>query len=279
MNGAPWTKREDAYLRRWRGKRSDAQIAEQLGRSPMSVKCRAQKIGLVQRRMWTERELRYLRTHVGSMPRVEIARRLGRTPSQVYQAVARYCPNQVQWRTCVDERWLKRMRSLHARGYSDAEIADKLGCERHTVGDWRRRLGLADNTRSERRRRRVAEKTRKQLEAEGLRSLGELRVKAFRDRARAAGWPDDLRPRAVQVLNALWDHGPMTRRELADAIGMPWKGSRKSLTSDDPEGSYLAHLMRRGLVVNLGRIAKGKGRGRSANVYSLPLTIERRAAE
>jgi hypothetical protein len=77
------------------------------------------------------------------------------------------------------------------------------------------------------------------------------------------------------MLNAMWDNGPMTRRELADAIGMPWKGSRKSLVSNDPEGSYLAHLIARGLVVSLGRIKKGKGRGHSCQVYSLPLWIER----
>lgn len=169
----------------------------------------------------------------------------------------------------------------HPLGWSDAEIAAEWGCERHTIGDIRKRLGLPSNAFSEHFRRRVAAKTAQQCRAAGVPSLGALRVKVFRDRARRAGWPEDLRPRAVQILNALWDHGPMTRPELAAVIGMPWKGSRKSLVSNDPEGSYLAHLAKRGLVQVLkrGRKVTGKGRGASLDVYTLPFTVERLIVE
>lgn len=83
-------------------------------------------------------------------------------------------------------------------------------------------------------------------------------------------------------VRTLWERGPMTRLELAEAIGMAWKGSRKSLAGNGPGGSYLPTLMRRGLVVSLGRIVqtgpKGKRKGRNVHLYSLPLTIQRRVA-
>jgi hypothetical protein len=207
-----------------------------------------------------------------------VAEELGRTLTSIYQLRDRLglCKKANRY----GPEFEAFIREKHALGWSDAEIAAAHGngCERHTVGAWRKRLGLAVNTLSEHRRRKVAAKTREQLKRAGLPSIGYLRVKAFRDRARVAGWPEDLRPRAVQILNALWEHGPLTRRQLADIIGMPWKGTRKSLCSNDPEGSYLAHLINRGLVISLHRAHKitGKGRGRSVNLYSLPLWIERK---
>jgi hypothetical protein len=140
-------------------------------------------------------------------------------------------------------------------------------------------LGLPSNRGGERYRDRVRQKTREQLRKAGVESLANVRTKAFQDWAESCGWPRNLRPRHVEILNLLWEKGPQTRREIAAAIGMPWKGSRKSLVSNDPEGSYLAHLMRRGLVVCLGRLVKGKGKGGSVCVYSLLLTVERKPTE
>ena len=230
------------------------------------------------RRFWTPDEVEALRQLYRRVPAHEIAELLGRTKSQVQQAGSRYgfhkeaCP----W----DARTIARLRRLHARGWSDTEIAKAIGSERHVVGERRAKLGLPSVLWSGHQRRRVAAKTREQLRKAGVPTLGALRVKVYRDRARAAGWPEDLRPRAVQILSVLWERGPQTRRQLADAIGMPWKGARHSLTSNDPEGSYLAHLARRGLVVRLGRHVKrpGAGRGSSTNLYSLPLGIRRNLA-
>lgn len=176
------------------------------------------------------------------------------------------------------------IRNLHAQGWSDSEIAaeynrrhpETMPITRHRVGEIRAEFGLGSNRLADRQRDRVRQKTREQLRLAGAASLAEIRAKVFHDVAERNGWPRDLRPRAVQILNALWVHGPMTRRQIARAVGMPWKGSRKSLVSNDPGGSYLAYLIRRGLVVSLGKLAKGKGKGRSAQIYALPLGIERR---
>lgn len=171
----------------------------------------------------------------------------------------------------------KRLIALVREGLCNPHIAAILQCERHTVGDWRKRLGLpaSRGQKCERCRRETSERTKAQCDSAGLPSLAQLRVRRYRQFARESGWPEDLRPRAVHILNALYERGPMTRREIAEAVGMPWKGSRKSLVSNDPEGSYLAHLLNRGFVVVQKRACKGRGRGRSTSVYMIPLTIHR----
>jgi hypothetical protein len=79
----------------------------------------------------------------------------------------------------------------------------------------------------------------------------------------------------VQILDALAERGPMTKAQIAEAIGMPWRGrpSRRILKSRDQEGSYLAHLVKRGLVIQLGRVY-GK-RYQWHMVYSLSLATQR----
>jgi hypothetical protein len=145
------------------------------------------------------------------------------------------------------------------------------------VSHHRQALGLPSNATHPRRRARVAERTRRQVAEAGVASLAEVRVLAFRKFAVLSGWPGDLTPRQVLILEALDARGPLTRPEIAEAIGMPWKGSRKSLVGNVPGGSYLAHLIRRGLVTNLGRIVRQSGQGRSIHLYTLAIIAERGA--
>lgn len=269
-----WTDYEIAFAQDCYGRMSLSELARWLDRSASSVKTFLWKHGIRSPRRprpWTSEESAYLREHYRQQATARIGAHLQRTVRSVHlQArklglVRPYKPFGPEFTALLQRR--------HAEGWSDAEIAREYGCERHTVGNHRRKLGLPANVWSDRQRERVRRKTAEQLAAAGVSSLAEVRCKAFRDYARTAGWPEDLRPRAVQILQALWTHGPMTRRQIADAIGMPWKGSRKSLVSNDPEGSYLAHLQARGLVVRTSRIVRGKGRGRSVHIYMLPLAV------
>jgi hypothetical protein len=285
MSEASWTSRDKSYVRRSYGKRPTREIAAKLGRTVSGIRCLAKRLGVRTRELFTAAELAFIREASGKLAVPEIARKLGRSQSSVHQRRAKMG---LSCRRVPMVGFVSFLRQQHAAGWSDAEIAsawsarfpDRRTLERHTVGQYRERLGLPHNAYSDHRRRRVAERTQQQLAAAGLPSIGWLRKEAFRKRAIAAGWPGDLRPRAVQILNALWDRGPMTRPEIAKAIGMPWKGSRQSLTSNDPEGSYLAHLQSRGLVIVFKRACKvlGKGKGHSMDVYSLPLDIERKSA-
>ena len=229
-------------------------------------------------RPWTQDDLDYLRRWHGRRPVRLIAQELNRTRESTYRKTVQLGLSTGK-QSRLGKRFLTFLREKHALGWSDAEIAAAFGCERHTVGDWRKRLGLACNALSDHYRRRVARKTRQQLKEAGVSTLAELRAETWRQKAREMGWPEDLRWRSVQILEALHTRGPMTRREIAEAIGMPWKGSRKSLVSNDPEGSYLAHLQARGLVIRLGRVVRGKGSGYSTNLYSLALHVQKAGKE
>lgn len=206
-------------------------------------------------------------------PAREIAQRLHRSISSVYRTARRiglsvHVPRVGSTRDDV-------IREKLAAGWSDAEIGELFGLTRKTISGRREKLGLPASGNSPHRRRRVAMRTAEQLRKAGLPSIGHLRREAFRKYAVACGWPDDLPPRAVQILNAIWDRGPQTRRELQRCIGMPWLGSRKTLKGSVVGGSYLAFLMRRGYVVTVGRIVRGRGRGRSVQMYTLAENIKR----
>lgn len=236
------------------------------------------------RRFWTKAELKVLREGYGKEPPERIALRLGRTLLSIRQAAGAHgltkklCPAGVALSAFV---LLK-----HPLGWCDNHIASAYsakfrGCvplDRHTVSDHRGRLQLGVNAqvRCPLCKDRVRRNTARQLQAAGVKSLGEVRVLAFRQYARRHGWPEDLRPRAVQILNALAVNGPMTKNQLAQAIGVRWQGlpSRKVLVSNDKEGSYLAHLMKRGLVIPLGR--KYRKGYQWEMIYSLALTAERK---
>ncbi len=231
-------------------------------------------------RLYTPDEREFILANRGKIPTTEIAEQLGRPVHSVYQWLNRNGLAGTQRPRGERERIDQRIRELHSQGWLDSEIADDITAgiaqvDRRTVCDFRRAMGLSSNKGSQRHRAQVAAKTREQLERKGLNSLAEERVSAFRKFAIDEGWPEDLRPRAVQILNALYDFGPQTRRQLAERIGMPWKGSRKSLVSNDPEGSYLAHLMKRGLVVALKRVVTSRGRGKSVNLYAIAAGVVR----
>lgn len=280
--GTPWTTSSEEFLRQNAGKLSATQIAESLGRSADAVLHRAKHLGVSLARdihqHWSVEDLATLKLHYRKMNTTDLGKLLGRERKQVFNKA-------FELGLCIKQRinhagLFELVKCRHADGYSDAEIAAEFGCERHTIGNVRHRLGLCNNANSQRRRDRVREKTREQLAAAGAASLGELRKQVYAGRSAIAGWPAGLRPRAVQILNALWQAGPMTRREIAEAVGMPWKGSRRSLVSNDPEGTYLQHLINRGLVMNLGRVNKVTGKsGHSTCVYSLPPWIERKASD
>ena len=281
----PWTSSQLRFCREHYGTWSTSRIARAIGRTKCAVKCKVLKMGLRTRRFWTPAELKVLREHAKTMTSRQIAQLLGCSVHRVESARSKHGFLTGKKPPALPPAFEAFLRHFHAMGWSDSEIAEAWArtpvgrrINRRTVGDHRARLGLPNNALSAHRIDKIRRKTRAQLRAAGLDSLAALRRKVFRDRARAAGWPADLRPRAVQMLNALWDRGPMTRLEIANAIGMPWKGSRKSLVSNDPEGSYLAHLIRRGLVIVLKRAFKVHGQGKSCDVYSLPLDVKRKVS-
>jgi hypothetical protein len=223
-------------------------------------------------RPWSADELAFLREHASTQKASWIGEQIGRTESAVQQARARNGMD-----TPMPDRPRPKdaeVRRLHAKGWSDREIGKALGELRETVRAWRRRLRLPANGWTEHQRKQQGRRTMKQLAAAGLKSMAELRVQAFRRFAREHGWPEDLPPRCVQIMELLSAGGPQTREQLCRALGLTWLGSRSSMKSSCDGGSYLSLLQRRGLVVRLKRALVRKGKGRSVDVYSLPLDIE-----
>lgn len=206
------------------------------------------------RRSWSAAEIAAMRRHYGVLLTVDLARRLGRPVGQVWQAAHRL--DLMRRHRPLPDDFANHLRDLVARGWCNPHIGRELPRERHVLARWRQRLGLPGSQGQQTCPRCKAEtraRTEEQLRRLGLPSIGWLRREAFHRRAAAAGWPYPISPREVQMLDLLWQRGPMTRRELAEATGMPWKGSRKSLCGNCPGGSYLAHLQRLGLVIRLGR--------------------------
>ena len=287
--GRAWAADEIQILRENYGKIPTASLAAQLGRTVKAVCSRAKLLSIRTRRLLTSEQIDAIRDAHGKETARQTAARLGVNVWTVHNARHRMGLGRGT-RLFHGDEFAEFIKTKHALGWSDTEIASAYSSrvgrkvDRHSVGRWRLKLGLPDVGWSEHRRQNVARKTQAQLKAAGLPSIGYLRVEAFKKFARESGWPEDLQKRETQILNLMWERGPMTKRELVTALGMPWKGSRKSLCGNRKGGSYLATLMRRGMVICLGRLARhpdcGKGnragQGKNACIYSLSPTIERR---
>jgi hypothetical protein len=140
-------------------------------------------------------------------------------------------------------------------------------------------MGIGHNAYSEHRRRLVGAKTREQLAAAGLPTLAALHRRVVQDRIAAMGWPTNLRWRQAQILSLIWDRGPLTKRQICLGIGMPVHEMSHKMLKDNDAGNYLASLMRMGLLVSLRRAIRIGGKGHNVDLYTLPLTIERRKAK
>jgi len=143
---------------------------------------------------------------------------------------------------------------LNAEGKTDTEIARLVGLNRCYVQRVRsRRLGLPVAAGVREAQRRVGL-------GQGVRGRGWAKILAGRQgrrrEAAASGWPQGLLLTETRILDALALHGPMTRKEIADAIGLPWTNSINVFHAGNaPGGNYLRHLVKTGLVVRLCPIA------------------------
>lgn len=224
------------------------------------------------RRLWTDEEKAIIRDLYRKKTAEEIGAIIGRSRKSVQQIA--FSLGIVEHRD--PKRIAKRrelIRKYHAKGWSDSEIARLLKMERRTVGGVRKRLGLVANDRNERYRAKVAKRTKDQCKKAGVKNLAEVRVIAYRDFVRKLGWPEELSPRAAQFAELLYQHGPLTRRQISTLSGLPWRGSRKSLASSTPGGSYLAELQRAGLVVQLPKAVNRGGSGEQDSLYMLGMGV------
>lgn len=179
------------------------------------------------------------------------------------------------------DNWEQILREKLAEGWHDSEIAALWGIDRRYLGSLRQKLGLPASGLNDRLRQKVAAKTREQCEKAGVRSLAEVRGKAYRDFSISHGWPTTVRPRGVQILELLIAEPCLTRRQICDRLGLMWISTRRNgLKSNDNVngGTYLSNLMHDGLVIASPRIKYGAGKGQSHRVYSAsPLALQMKA--
>jgi len=231
---------------------------------------------------WTTQEIALLRDHYGKLSARAVARKLQRSSSSIYQQAARMGLSQRR-PDIYGAEFTNFIRAKNALGWSDSSIAEAWGkihstpVNRHTIGSRRAELNLPCNKTSQHQRDKCANRTRQQCAAAGVQSLAEIRSQQFKRYACNNGWPADFPPRCVQIMNAIYEQGPMTRREMCDSIGARWNGSRRTFKAKLPGQSYPAFLARRGFLTRIrkGRRITGQGKGRSCDLYVIPLNIKR----
>lgn len=277
-----WTAEQDDVVRRHYGHLPTGEIATLVGRSENAVGQRAQKLGLKHPRGWSAADVDVLRREYPTGDPAAIAARVGRPLCSVYVKARLLGLRAKNYVPPYSAEQIERVRVLHAEGLTDLAIAAATSIDRLVVNKIRHKLGLPVITDPTAKKRGVAN----QLKTLGLSHPFELRDRAFRLYAVENGWPEDLRPREVQILNALVAADrPMTRLELAKAIGMRTDRHDKYhtqpvlLSGNGPGGTYTATLQRRGLVHRINRYTGG-GRGKIGRLPSqyvlTPLAIEMR---
>lgn len=221
---------------------------------------------------WTEKDDAFLTGAYKRTPTYDIASRLGRTVKAVHQRADKLGINEKR-----DEAEIKRrkaqIRQLIKQGWSDSEVASKLNMARRSLTNMRSSMGVPANGRSQRYRQQVSKKTIEQCKNAGVKNLGEIRAKRLKAFSTSLGWPG-LSVRAAQIAEALYRLGPMTRKQICQSIGMPWRGKKSLSSNRSPGGSYTAELQRAGIVVRLAKAITHKGKGNHEDLYMIGLEVE-----
>lgn len=279
-----WTAAADAILRDKWGVVATRALADELGRTMSAVKQRARKLGMFHRRRFSAEEVQLVRDLYPTHTAAQVAERLygkGRAAKAIFCLAKRLGLR--KW-PCHPPEIIERVRQLHAEGLNDYEIAAKIpGFSRDQVHAIRyERLKLPANAEAVLAARRRGVKT--QYARLGIASAGDLRALSYRRFAGRNGWPEDLPPRAVQILNILAEQGPKTAEDLAAAIGVKTDdrncvtGYRRFLKCSSHSslvqghGTYTGLLQSRGLIVRQHRsLGPGCGTrgGRIPGLYML----------
>lgn len=224
-------------------------------------------------KLWTRREYQFVRDNYRRMSVPEMAARLRRSPGMVQNKKDELglCKPKHKDGGELDQL----IRAKHEQ-WTDGEIAEAFGCAREVVSWRRRKMGLPNiwaKARGKEIRRKALINQRATL---GVRDVAEFHQWCRNRYAKAHGWPEGLRPRQVQILNAIWERGPMTKQELCEFLGVRWNGSRRTLRGQKRGETFISGLIKRGLLVDLGRVYRPGGKGFNQHVYSLSMNIQRK---
>jgi hypothetical protein len=173
--------------------------------------------------MWTSKELEFVKEHLCKMSATEIGRRLGKSRNAVCGAIHRLRKRllargedlgklekrRLPLREAIPS-CLETIRTLHGKGWSDEDVAHKLGVSRQCIRNHRLSLGLGSN--------RGNARHRKKLSAAACELYTFSVANALK--AEALGW-EGFSYTEARVLDLLHREGPM-----AESLGFTWrKGS------------------------------------------------------
>lgn len=233
-------------------------------------------------RDWSSGDLEFLRANYFTMTGPALAAALGKPLSACYQRARKLGLRKATiWHFFTPEEDAK-VKELAGEGYCNKCIGRILGHARCGVRHARRRLGLPDLPQTGMQAtcktciEKVRATTREQCRKAGVANLAQVRGLVYRKYVEDSGWPADLRPRQVQILNALAMLGPLTRIQMAKSVGYQTTNPKKIFHSKYlAGGSYLANLMQRGMVICLGRIVRTGRKGGNLFLYTLAPDIQR----
>ncbi len=261
----PWTPEQEQRLREaWPDYRP---LAAEFGRTLIAVRARARQLKLppmIVQRAYTPEELEAIRQRYPNEGAVELAREQGRKAAYVVAVALRLGLTYRRRWTPEEDRELLR---LHRERTPYAQIGKALDRSICAVAKRIADHGLATPQRSDR------DKRRRKLRALHEPSNSGCEQRWARERLALGehGWPPDLNPKEVKILNLIAERGPMTRRKLSEAVGEPRSDNVRYQLRTHGGRSAVARLLARRLLVRV--MVQGEGR-RRASVYAIPLDAQ-----
>ena len=261
-----WTPEEDQRLKdAWPDYRA---AAAALGRPPLGCVRRAEKLRLPKLgtpvRRYSEAEYEAIRQRYPKEGSVRLAMDLGRAPGSIV-AVAAHLGVSFHRRWTSDEDRL--LKGLHREKKSYRQISTRLDRSTSAIGKRLQDLGLTHRYDPAQRRRKLAA-----IHEPGPSSV-ETRWARVRLKLGEHGWPPDLNPKEIKILNGIAERGPMTRRQLAELTDEPRAHDVRYQLRGHGGRSAIARLLARRLLVRV--IIQGESRHRAA-VYAMPLDAQAR---
>jgi len=246
-------------------------------------KCPRTNRGSGPKRKWTDEENEALRAGWKRGCVASFAKRFGRSKTSVSQHATWLGLAIYRKRTC-DPELLEFIREQHAAGlldtemhraWNDAHPSDPVTRERICYVR-RKFLGLDKNHDQLKACKQRAYK--RQMEVLGIKSMPDLWERHMRRQALKHGWPADVRPLEIQILDVMLDGEFRTRAEIAAAIGLRSNNQREWFKTSSGSQSAIANLVNRGLLRRSSRRTRRSrtgGSGRTSYEYWMPLEVRR----
>jgi len=245
-------------------------LARSMGRRRSSLSARGRKLGLprqVVHRRFSESDRQLIVERYPEEGPQQLARELGRSVGTIVGLAGRLGAQVfTRWSAEDDARFAE----LRKRGKGHKEISIEINRSEFACAKRSQALGLSRPHFDP-----VAVRKRN-LQQHVLGHMGpETRWARERIALGEHGWPPDLNPKEIAILNSLLTRGAQERKILALSIGEPPTRNPKKFLMTHGGISAMARIMTRGLVTRLrldvGRGEKKRGR-RMIYIYALTAT-------